>query len=344
MGMRRPFHSDARFLSLDGKRCVLRFMIALVVALAASVNSVTVASAQTYPQRAVKFILPFGPAAGTDTTARLLAEKLAARWGKPVVVENRPGGDGLVAINAFTSANDEHTLLFVPAATFTAHPYVHEKLPYDAERDLLPITNVTTIVIALGAPTSLNVKTLAEFIALARAKPDTLNVAAAAGNSDLILSAFIKTQRLPVARVPYRDIQQAPSDLAEARIHLLMSSYATLHPLVQAGRLRVLAVTSRKRVGIAADTPTVAEAGYPYLGLDGLIGMYGPRGMSMALRESIAADVRAVVEADPTIASRLAQTGQVVDLRGPRESAAGIKEIRDQLAAIAQTLGMKPAQ
>jgi len=318
-------------------------MVTLVVALAAGANSVTVASAQTYPQRAVKFILPFGPAAGTDITARLLAEKLAARWGKPVVVENRPGGDGLVAITAFTSANDEHTLLFVPASTFTAHPYVHEKLPYDAERDLLPITNVTTIVIALGAPASLNVKTLPEFIALARANPDTLNVSAAAGNSDLILSAFIKTQRLPVARVPYRDIQQAPSDLAEARIHLLMSSYATMLPLVQAGKLRVLAV-SRKRVGIAADTPTVAEAGYPYLGLDGLIGMYGPRGMSMALRESIAADVRAVVEADPTIASRLAQTGQVVDLRGPREFAAGIKEIRDQLAAIAQTLGMKPAQ
>ena len=319
-------------------------MVTLVVALAAGANSVTVASAQTYPQRAVKFILPFGPAAGTDTTARLLAEKLAARWGKPVVVENRPGGDGLVAITAFTSASDEHTLLFVPAATFTAHPYVHEKLPYDAERDLLPITNVATIVIALGAPASLNVKTLAEFIALARANPDTLNVSAAAGNSDLILSAFIKTQRLPVARVPYRDIQQAPSDLAEARIHLLMSSYATMLPLVQAGRLRVLAVTSRKRVGIAADTPTVAEAGYPYLGLDGLIGMYGPRGMSMALRESIAADVRAVVEADPTIASRLTQTGQAVDLRGPREFAAGIQEIRDQLAAIAQTLGMKPAQ
>jgi tripartite-type tricarboxylate transporter receptor subunit TctC len=323
---------------------VLRFMIALVIGLVAGVSGVTAAAAQTYPQRPVRFILPFGPAAGSDITARLLAEKLAARWGKPVVIENRPGGDGLVAINAFTSANDEHTLLFVPASTFTAHPYVHEKLPYDAERDLLPITNVTTIVIALGAPASLNVKTLGEFIALARAKPDTLNVSAAAGNSDLILSAFIKTQGLPVSRVPYRDIQQAPSDLAEARIHLLMSSYATMLPLVQAGKLRVLAVTSRNRVAIAADTPTVAEAGYPYLGLDGLIGMYGPRGMSMALRESIAADVRAVVEADPTIASRLAQTGQVVDLRGPHEFAAGIQEMRDQLAAIAQTLGIKAAQ
>ena len=323
---------------------MLRFMIALVIGLVAGVSGVTAAAAQTYPQRPVRFILPFGPAAGSDITARLLAEKLAARWGKPVVIENRPGGDGLVAINAFTSANDEHTLLFVPASTFTAHPYVHEKLPYDAERDLLPITNVTTIVIALGAPASLNVKTLGEFIALARAKPDTLNVSAAAGNSDLILSAFIKTQGLPVSRVPYRDIQQAPSDLAEARIHLLMSSYATMLPLVQAGKLRVLAVTSRNRVAIAADTPTVAEAGYPYLGLDGLIGMYGPRGMSMPLRESIAADVRAVVEADPTIASRLAQTGQVVDLRGPHEFAAGIKEMRDQLAAIAQTLGIKAAQ
>ena len=323
---------------------MLRLIIALVIGLTAGAGSVTAASAQTYPQRAVKFILPFGPAAGVDITARLLGDKLSARWGKPVVIENRPGGDGLVAISAFTSANDDHTLLFVPASTFTAHPYAHEKLPYNAERDLLPIVNVTTIVIALSAPASLNVKTLGEFIALARAKPDTLNVAAAAGNSDLILTAFTKTQGLPVARVPYRDIQQAPNDLAEARIHLLMSSYATMLPLVQAGKLQVLAVTSRKRVGIAADIPTVAESGYPYLGLDSLIGIYGPRGMSSALRESIAADVRAVVEADPTIASRLAATGQVVDVRGPAEFAAGIKEIRDQLATIAQTLGIKAGQ
>ena len=323
---------------------MLRLIIVLVIGLAVSINGVTAAHAQTYPQRAVKFILPFGPAAGVDITARLVADKLSARWGKPVVIENRPGGDGLVAINAFTSANDDHTLLFVPASTFTAHPYAHEKLPYNAERDLLPIVNVTTIVIALSAPASLNVKTLSEFITLARAKPDTLNVAAAAGNSDLILTAFIKTQGLPVARVPYRDIQQAPNDLAESRIHLLMSSYATMLPLVQAGKLRVLAVTSRERVEVAADIPTVAEAGYPYLGLDSLIGIYGPRGMSNALRESIAADVRAVVEADPTIASRLAATGQVVDVRGPAEFAAGIKEIRDQLATIAQTLGIKAAQ
>jgi tripartite-type tricarboxylate transporter receptor subunit TctC len=317
-----------------------RFLMALAAALLAAAT--TTASAQSYPQRAVRFILPFGPAAGVDITARLLADKLSTKWGKAVVVENRPGGDGLVAINAFTSANDDHTLLFVPASTYTAHPYTKDKVPYDAERDLLPIVNVTTIVIALGVPEALNVKSLAEFVALARAKPDTINVSAAAGNSDLILTSFIKTQKLPMTRVPYRDIQQAPNDLSENRIQMLMSSYATMMPLVQAGKVRILAVTSHKRVAIA-DAPTVAEAGFPFLGMDSLIGMYGPRGMTSAMRESIAADVRAVVAADPTIATRLAATGQVVDVRGPAEFAAGIKEIRDQLAGIATTLGIKPA-
>src|ERR1700755_1988890 len=193
-----------------GKRPMLRLMIAVAAAFLASGEAP--ASAQSYPQRSVRFIVPFGPAAGVDITARLLADKLSTKWGKPVVVENRPGGDGLVAINAFTSANDDHTLLFVPASTYTAHPYTHDKLPYDAERDLQPIVNVTTIVIALCSPESLDVKSLGEWVALARAKPNTLNVAAAAGNSDLILTSFVKTQNLPVARVPYRDIQQAPND------------------------------------------------------------------------------------------------------------------------------------
>ena len=209
-----------------------------------------------------------------------------------MVVENRPGGDGLVAINAFTSANDDHTLLFVPASTFTAHPYTHDKLPYDSERDLLPIVNVTVIVIALRRPESLKARSLADFVALARAKPDTLNVAAAAGNSDLIMSGFIKTQNLPVTKVPYRDILQAPNDLAEGRIQLLMSSYASMRA-ARSGRKDQGARGDQPPAGRhRAGHPTVAEAGFPFLGLDSLIGIFGPRGMSGALRESIAADVR----------------------------------------------------
>jgi tripartite-type tricarboxylate transporter receptor subunit TctC len=322
---------------------MVRLLIVLAAALLAGICGLTAVSAQSYPQRPVRFILNFGPGSGVDITARLLADRLSARWGKPVVVENRAGGDGLVAINSFTSAADDHTLLFAPASVFTAHPYTHEKLPYDQERDLLPIVNVTVIVVALAAPTALNVNSLAEFVALARAKPGTLNVAAAAGNSEFIIANFIKTQDLPIAKIPYRDIMQAPNDLSENRIQLLMSSYASMRPLIQAGKLKVLAITSRKRVDIAPEIPTGAEAGYPYLGLDSLIGIYGPRGMPNALREGIAADVRAAVAADPTIATRLAATGQIVDIRGPAEFATGIKEMREQLAGIAQALGIKAA-
>ena len=143
------------------------------------------ASAQSYPQRTVKFILPFGPASGTDITARLVGERLAARWGKPVVIENRPGGDGLVAINAFIAANDDHTLLWVPVGTFAVHPYDKDKLPYDADRDLIPIANVSTLYLALSAPASLNVKTFREFFELVRANPGKFNAAAANGNCRL---------------------------------------------------------------------------------------------------------------------------------------------------------------
>jgi tripartite-type tricarboxylate transporter receptor subunit TctC len=320
---------------------MLRLVIAFAAALVAGVASAT---AQTYPQRPVRFILQFGPGAGVDITARLIAEKLSARWGKAVVVENRPGGDGLVAINAFTSANDDHTLLFVPSSAYTAHPYTHDKLPYDSERDFVPIVSVTTIVIAFAVPGDSEVKSLGEFVALARAKPDTLNVAAAAGNSELIMSGFIKTQNLPVTKVPYRDILQAPNDLAQGRIQALLTAYAAMLGLIQSGKVKVLAVTSSSRVPIAPDIPTVTEAGFPFLGMNSLIGIYGPRGMPDALRDKIAADVQAVVAADPTIAERLAVTAQVVDVRGPAEFAKGIKEMRDQLADIAKVLGIKAAQ
>jgi len=291
----------------------------------------------------VRFIIPFGPASGTDITARMLADKLTARWGKAVVVDNRPGGDGLVAINAFTGANDPHTLLFAPVATFAVHPFMHEKLPYNAERDLIPIVNVTTIVLSVTASTAIKVDTLAEFEALVRREPGKHNVAAAAGNSDFLLSGFIKMSDLKVAKVPYRDIMQGPGDLAENRIQLLMSSITIVRALHHADRVKVLAVTGRARAPIEPAIPTVAEAGYPQLELESLIGIYGPRGMPIEVRERIAADVRAVVEADPEIKSKLEATGQLIELRGPAEFAAGIAQIRSKIAAIAQTLGMKAA-
>jgi tripartite-type tricarboxylate transporter receptor subunit TctC len=317
-----------------------RFILAAALVL----FSIAPLHAQSYPQRTVKFILPFGPGSGTDITARLVADKLSARWGKAAVIENRPGGDGLVAINAFIAANDDHSLLWVPVGTFAVHPYEKDKLPYDAEQDLLPISNVTALFLAATTSNAMNVGSLRDLVGLLHANPDKFNWAAANGNADFLMSGFLKSNGLQVAKTPYRDILQAPNDLAENRIQLLSSSLAIVTPLMQAGKVKVLAVTGRQRAPSAPDVPTVREAGFPALEMESIGGIFGPRAMPLALREQIAADVRAAVGGDANIASKLQATGQVVDLRGPAEFAAGIKELRDQLDGIAKVLGMKSAR
>jgi tripartite-type tricarboxylate transporter receptor subunit TctC len=323
---------------------MVRLLLLAAIAVLGDVQSLTSAPAQIYPARTVRFIVPFGAASGTDITARLFADRLAARWGKPVLVENRPGGDGLVAIAAFAAANDDHTLLFAPVGTFTVHPYEHEKLPYDVERDLLPIASVSTIILAVSTSVVLKVDSLGELVDLARAQPGKLNAAAANGNADFLLFGFFKSTGLQVAKVPYRDILQAPNDLAEGRIQVLMTSFAVVQPQMQTGKVKVLAVTSRKRAPTAPEVPTVKEAGYPALELESLVGLFGPRGMPSELRERIAVILGEVAAADPVIATRLAVTGQIVNVRGPVEFAAAIEQQRAKLAEIAKILGIKSAQ
>jgi tripartite-type tricarboxylate transporter receptor subunit TctC len=323
---------------------MLRIVMVLVAALLVETGVAQRASAQAFPSRPVKFILPFGPGSGADITTRMLSEKLAQRWGKAVVIENRPGGDGMIAINSFIAANDEHTLLYVPVGTFAVHPYMHEKLSYNADRDLIPVANVTTLILSAAIPSAMKPNTLRELTDLIRAEPNKHNAAAAPGNSDFLLQGYLKGNNLDMAKVPYKDIMQGPGDLSEGRIQLLVSSLAIVTPLQQAGRVKVLAVTSRKRAPSAPDVPTVAEAGFPALEIESMSGVFAPRGMPMETRQRIADDIKAVLDSDPSIAKRLEATGQVVDLRGPAEFTAGIKDLRDKLAAIAKLVGMKEAQ
>jgi tripartite-type tricarboxylate transporter receptor subunit TctC len=321
-----------------------RLILVVAATLFALTQGLADASAQSFPQRTVKFVLPFGAASGTDLVARLLGDRLAKRWGQAVVIENRPGGDGIVSITAFTSANDDHTLWWGPVGVFAVHPFDKEKLPYNADRDLIPIVNATALSLSLSAPAALNMGSFREFFELVRANPGKYNAAAASGLADFLMMGFLKSNGLDMAKVPYRDIMQGPNDLAENRIQLLSSSLAIVTPLMHAGKVKVLAVTSRQRAPNAPDVPTVREAGYPALEMDSPGGLFGPRDMPLAVREKIAADVRAVVASDPELAKPLIATGQVFDVRGPVEFAASIKELNDKLAGIANVLGMKKTQ
>jgi tripartite-type tricarboxylate transporter receptor subunit TctC len=297
---------------------------------------------QPWPQRPVKFILPLGPGSGADIGARLLGDRLSQRWGQPVVIENRPGADGIVAITAFISARDDHTFFFGPASSFVGHPYLHDKLPYDA-RELGPIARVTATLVTVGVPPSLGVNSLGDLLAMARAQPGKLNWTTITGVTDIIVGGYLKSAGIDMVRVPYKDNVQALNDVAEGRIHLYVAALAIVQAQMQAGRVKVLAVTNRTRAPAAANIPTVAEAGVPGLSFDGLVGLFGQRDMPAATRERIAADIKTVL-ADPAISSRLNATGQLVVPGGATELAASIDEQRSQLANFAKVLGIKPKQ
>jgi tripartite-type tricarboxylate transporter receptor subunit TctC len=321
----------------------MKTLVSILALLAAAATlAAAPVSAEPWPQRPIRFIVPLGAGSGTDISARLVGERLSQRWGQPVVIENRPGGDSFVAIAGFLGANDDHTLLYAGMGTFTAHPYLHDKLPYD-QADIVPVAGVSHIVVALAVPESLKVNSLAELVTLARSQPGKLNAAAVPGVTDFIFSGFLKSAGLEMARVPYRDINVAVSDVGEGRLQVIMVSLPMVLPQVQAGKAKLLAVTSRERVPIVPDVPTVAEAGYPILGLEGLVGLYGLKTMPAELRERIAADVKAV-SSDSTIATRLAATGQLLNPRTPAEYAAAVEDQRAKVAAIAKTLDLKAAE
>lgn len=287
------------------------------------------AQTASWPQRSVRFILPLGPGSGVDIGSRLIADRLSQKWGKPVVIENKPGGDAIVAITAFTAANDDHTFLMAPTSTFTAHPFLHEKLPYEL-KDLVPIARVSNTIVAVGVPASLGINSLDELIARAKAEPGKLNSAGTTGAIDFVLAGYLKTAGVQITKVPYRDGVQALNDLAEGRIQLYVAALAIMRPQVQAGKVKIIAVTNNERPPIMPDVPTAVEAKHPQLAVDGLIGLFGIKGMPDDLKNRIAADIKEAAS-DPEIAAKINATAQIVRPGGPDEFA---REIDHQIKVI----------
>jgi tripartite-type tricarboxylate transporter receptor subunit TctC len=290
-----------------------------------------------WPTRPVRLILTLGPGSGSDIGARLLADRLSPRWGQPVVVENRPGGDGIVAINAFVAAHDDHVLLFAPTSSFTAHPFLHERLPYKPS-DLVPITRVSNTIVTIAVPVDSKVGSLPELVALARAEPGKLNWAGTTGALDFMFAGWLKREGLDITKVAYKNTVDAANDLAEGRVQVYEAALAIVRPQLDAGKIKLLAVTNTTRAPTQPNIPTVAEAGFPALTLDGLVGLFGPPGMPLALRQRITADIRAI--ADKTVEDRLAITGQLMNIGGPEEFAKSADEQRATVAQFAKELGV----
>jgi tripartite-type tricarboxylate transporter receptor subunit TctC len=299
-------------------------------------------SAQSWPQRPVRFIIPFGPGAGADIGARLIQEKLSARWGKPVVIDNRPGGDSFIAIQTVLSANDDHTFLWGPSGNFVVHPYLYQKLPYNPD-DILPIASFSSTVLSVAVPAALDIVDLADFVKRARAENGKWNSAAVAGITDLAFDYFAKEAGLSFAKVPYRDIVQAVNDLAEGRLQVYSSSYAIQRPQQQAGRIKVLVQMGAKRAPSLPDIPTATEAGFPAMEMDGLVGLFGSPAVSAELREKIGADVVAVAD-DKEIDAKLNATAQTPTRGGAKQFSEVMARQRAHIATIAKALDLKPTR
>src|SRR4029077_8753232 len=312
-----------------------------MVALALAIHAIaaTPSLAQQWPTHPVRFVLPFGPGSGADTAARLITDTLQQKWGQPIVIDGKPGGDGLLSLGTVVSAKDDHTLYFGPSSLFVVQRYLHDDMTFDPETDLAPIAGVAKVQIAVAVPTSLGISTLAEFVALSRARPSQTSYAVAPGFSEFVFDGFVKENGLGIPKVPYRDITKSPIDLAENRIQLSMQSYAAMRSYAQTGRIKYIAINDRVRSPIAPDIPNVVESGFPSLIASPVLGLLGPRDMPLDLRRRIAADIVAALD-DKTVVERLALTAQPATPLDTDAYTAALKEQYAQVARIASVLGI----
>jgi len=221
--------------------------------------------AADWPHRTVRLIAPVPAGSASDFSARLFAERLSQSWGQPVIVENRPGADGVIGVSAFLGTDDDHTLLYAISAVVTVLPITHEKLPYDPIRDLVPISPSSDVVLAMAVTGKSSIRSLDGLVQTARAQPGKLNWTSSPGLPPLVVGGFFKNLKIDLAFVSYRDLAPALQDLGEGRIDVMVHALSVIMPQVQSGRARLLAVASDVRAPLAPDVPTVTEAGFPEL-------------------------------------------------------------------------------
>jgi tripartite-type tricarboxylate transporter receptor subunit TctC len=273
---------------------------------------------QSWPTQVVKIITPFPAGSGGDVTARPFAEKLAKRWGKPVIVENRPGADGIIAVTAVLNSHDGHTLLYTNGGPLTSNLVSHAgSLPYDPN-DLLPISAAAEVYVAVGVPTALATNSLSDFVAQARSRKGELNWSGTPGSLDYLVPTFLRRSGIDLQRVPYREVGLAMQDLAQNRLQLYVSALATQLPTAQTGKIKIIAITNNQRSPSLPEVPTAREAGFPELGFEAFLGFFAPRGMSAELRERISADLQAIAT-DGDLADRFDAMGMRVRVSSPAE-------------------------
>jgi len=304
-----------------------------------------VADAQNWPSRPIKLLVPAGPGTASDVIARLFAESLSRGLGQPVIVENQAGASGIPAHqNAARAAPDGYTLLFSTSSGLATNPVSFKSLPYDPVKDFVPIANVVDIgAQMLSVNVSLPIKTFPEFVAYAKANRGKLSYAVdvTSGASPVAARLLNKRADLGLVEVPYRSAGQMAQDAASGIVPVLIASLAASNAMVQAGKLRYLAISSFKRFPILPDIPTMNET-VPGVQMDGWFVLVAPAGTSADIVQRINREANVVLDRkdiqDRIVAFGLATTGAWT----PERTAEFIAREQQKWRALAQELDIQP--
>ena len=314
----------------------------ILLALVGAMGFPVVARAE-WPERTVKIIVTFPAGSANDAAARIFADALSKKWGKPVVVEDRPGAEGTIGVSSFVSAHDDHTLLYTVIGSVTVAPLQIDKLSYDPDRDLEPIAATTTIVLTLAVSNDLPVQSIEELIDVLRVNPGKYAWASGPTLPRYVFAGFLKQNALQMNFVAYRDASQPQADLGEGRIQALVTSLTASSSPVQRGKAHFLAVINPARAATLPDLRTVRELGHPELEIDGLSGFFGSKTIPEAVKNRIADDVAAVC-LEPEVRRKL-EAGGHNDLSGTtRELKAAIAKQRAWLSEISKVIDIRNAQ
>jgi tripartite-type tricarboxylate transporter receptor subunit TctC len=317
---------------------MLRFLPVLFFLMA------TAASAQPWPQKPVRIIVPFAPGGASDLMPRLVGEKLSAAWNQPVVIENRPGAAGNIGMEAGAkSPPDGYTLLSAPNGNLVVNPHMYSKLAYDVFKDLAPVTRIAAVQNVLVVHPEVPATTVKELVALARAKPGSLNFASPGNGSQAHVAVeLMKLQLgLDLVHVPYQGVGPAMKDLLGGRISLMVAQLPSALPQVKAGKLRALGVASAAPLPALPDVPTIAAAA-PLPGFEAVswYALMAPAGTPKELLEKIHADTARALQL-PEVRERLAGMGAEPSGESPAELAARIKSEYDRWGEVVRKANIK---
>ena len=281
------------------------------------------AQGQNFPDRPIRLIVPYATGGITDISARILGPQLGNELGQQIVVDNRPGGAGMIGFGTTArSPADGYTLVLATTA-LAANPILFKDIPYDARKDFSPISMIGVVPMVLVVPPSSPATTIAELIALARSKPGDLNYGSAGNGTDNHLTAelFNHLSGIKVAHVPYRGGGQVMTDLIAGRVSFVFATMPTAIPYIGEGRLRALATTGQGRSAALPEVPTVAELALPDFVLYAWLGLFGPAGIPPPILDKLGAATNAALR-HPETAERLRKIGLEIKGGTPRELAA----------------------